>query len=145
MRHVCRFVLLAALAVGGCQTATDAPTAGGVSALPLNYRQIIVEEVRKSFFDPYSVRDTAISQPIAGQAILGPTATVCVRANAKNRMGGYTGVKATAFVFRASQLTTTDQQYAGLLCDNAAYEPFPEIDSAAVAAAPPTRGGNTRR
>lgn len=119
--------LLAGCAGGGTG-ATETPLLDSAS-LPPNYRQIIVSKVKETFFDPYSIRDASISQPIAGRAALGPVATICVRSNAKNRMGGYTGLKATSYTFRAGALTVVDDQYAALTCDKATYEPFPEIDA----------------
>lgn len=118
-------LLLVPLALGGCVTAgAETPLADN---LPGNYRGVISERVRATFFDPYSIRDAAISAPISGVSIYGPVVTVCVRANAKNRMGAYTGLSATAFVFRGGQITATNTDQAEIICGNASYGPFPEI------------------
>lgn len=118
-------VVAAAAIVGACATQSQGPA---VSDLPPNYRAIIQAEVRTNFFDPYSIRDASISQPFAGTSLMGSTQTVCVRANAKNRMGGYTGAKQTGFTFRQGQLTATDNEYGLITCQAALYEPFPEIE-----------------
>jgi hypothetical protein len=126
-----RIGLCAALAVilAGCQTTGQGSQIQVAQQLPPNYRQMIVDNIRSTFFDPYSIRDAMISAPIAGTSLLGPVATVCVMANAKNRMGGYIGSKPTSFVFRDGRLTAQDSDYAGMTCASARYEPFPEIET----------------
>ena len=134
MRHI--WVVAAAAAVlSACQTTTDggpvttASTASAPQAdLPPNYRALIRAAVRDKFFDPYSIRDAAISQPIQGATLVGSHQTICIRANAKNRLGGYTGRRSTAFVFRQGQLVGTDNRYAEGTCRDAQYAPFPEIE-----------------
>jgi hypothetical protein len=122
-------IFACALALVGCnQTTGSGQQASGGDPMPPNYREQVAAEVRKTFFDPYTVRDAQISAPIPGVSFLGAMNSVCVRANAKNRMGGYTGAKDTVFVFRGGVITTADQQYAGMICSTAAYEPFPEIE-----------------
>ena len=72
MRHICVVAATAAV-LSACQTTTDggpvttASTASAPQAdLPPNYRALIRAAVRDKFFDPYSIRDAAISQPIQG-------------------------------------------------------------------------------
>lgn len=121
----------AALTLAGCQTAAEGPPAAAASpqALPPNYRQMILERARAEFFDPYSIRDASISGPIPGTSFLGPVITVCVRANAKNRMGAYIGLKPTSYTFRDGKITVSDSEYAALSCAEAVYQPFPDLDS----------------
>jgi hypothetical protein len=124
--------------MAGCAGTQQVVPTGDVVAvepLPPSYRQVIIAKVKETFFDPYSIRDAGISQPIRGQSALGATATVCVRANAKNRMGGYTGIKASSYTFRAGNLVLVDTDYAAMTCNAAVYEPFPEIDAGAPAPA----------
>jgi hypothetical protein len=126
-------VLAVSAALAGCQTAaqqTPEAVAEATRALPTNYRQMIVDRSKQEFFDPYSIRDVSISAPIPGTSFMGAVVTVCMRANAKNRMGGYTGLQATAFVFREGRITTTaggDHGY--IACEGAIYGPFPEIEA----------------
>jgi hypothetical protein len=129
-------VALAVTTLAACQTASTGPerAAQARASLPPAYRQMIVEKVMADFVDPYSIRDAGISAPIPGTSIMGPVATVCVRANARNRMGGYTGAQPTAYTFRDQKLTVVvDRELAQIACANAVYRPFPEIDSAARA------------
>jgi hypothetical protein len=51
--------------------------------------QVVVQNKRSLFKDPDSVRDAALGQPYRG--LFGST-RVCLRANAKNSFGGYTGI-----------------------------------------------------
>lgn len=136
-------IALLALPLAACQT-TDSggPTAG--TDLPADYRQQILARAKAEFVDPYSVRDASISTvPIAsGTPLTGTTAIICVRANAKNRMGAYTGLQPTSYIFQAGRLTMTDQQYAGLTCGSVAYEPFPELEGGTQ---PPAAAGAPRR
>jgi hypothetical protein len=129
------WAVFALVLLAGCQTSGEgqSPTASA-PPLPTNYRQIVIENVKKTFIDPRSIRDAAISEPIPGNAIMGPVTTVCVRANAKNKMGAYTGVTTTAFIFRGGQLSSTESQYTAGLCAGAPYAPFPEIEGASQAA-----------
>jgi hypothetical protein len=69
---------------------------------------------------------------------------VCVRANAKNRMGAYTGIRSTVFLIRDGRVVesgddtpvaltekgvlTVTPIYIKEHCENAAFEPFPEIE-----------------
>lgn len=60
---------------------------------------------------------------------LGPGWTVCIRANAKNRMGAYIGKQATAFRFRGGELVpSVDGPGIDAYCSDASYAPFPEIE-----------------
>jgi hypothetical protein len=124
-----------ALALAGCAGGQTAPGAAA-APLPLNYREQIAAKVKETFFDPYSIRDAQISAGIPGTSFLGSVTTVCMKANAKNRMGGYTGIQTTAYVFRDGHLTATDAVYSPIVCNSASYGPFPEIDAAAPPAAP---------
>jgi len=133
-------MLACGLALAACnQTTGSGPQAA--APLPSDYREQIIAKVRDTFFDPYSIRDASISQPIAGAAFAGPVSTVCIRANAKNRMGGYIGLKQTSFTFRDGKLTVADSEYAAMTCGQAVYEPFPEIEEGykPAAAAPKIR------
>jgi hypothetical protein len=107
---------------------------------PANYRQILAEHVRKSFFDPHSVRDAGIALPRPGWGFVGSGLSqsyktgwaVCVRANAKNRMGAYTGIKENIYIVENGGVVASGQDLdtaeARAGCEGARYEPFPEIE-----------------
>ncbi|WP_025036107.1 hypothetical protein [Bradyrhizobium sp. DOA9] len=136
-----RWVLLAtcALALAGCQTsgeATPSANAATAGAPPANYRQLAADYVKSSFKDPYSIRDAEIAPPKPGT---GPSLNsdgfttpwvVCLRANAKNSMGAYTGRKVTALALSNEKVVNAwdETQYSRMVCEGVAYTPFPEIE-----------------
>jgi hypothetical protein len=134
------YVLVAcALALAGCQT----DGAGSVAAAsadagppPANYRQVAAAYVKTSFKDPYTIRDAEIAAPKPGR---GPSLNadgfktpwvICVRANAKNAMGAYTGRKVTALAVSGDLVVNSwdEDHYSGMVCEGTAYEPFTEIE-----------------
>lgn len=135
---------------GGAATSvsseSDAPPIAA-SPPPSDYRQKVVARVRRTFFDPYTIRDASISQPLSASGVFdGVTFVphsgwmVCVRANAKNRMGAYIGLKETPVLFKEDAVADLD--LSPHHCAKAVYEPFPEIEEgyrAPVAAARPRR------
>lgn len=132
-----RVVLVAAAAalVGACNQTTGQSAATASEPAPANYRDQVTARVKRSFVDPYSIRDAAISRPFVQSAAFdGVTPIphsgwmVCIKANAKNRMGGYTGLTETGYMFKAGMIVDTD--FKGHFCAAAAatYEPFPEIE-----------------
>ncbi len=124
-------VLFSALLLSAC-TSEQTPLTTPKTPPPANYKQKIIENVRQSFFDPYSIRDASISKPFAVNRIgHGEVWFVCVRANAKNRMGAYTGIKPTAYWFQNGQMklaSAAAPEYDEFNCAHAQYEPFPEIE-----------------
>lgn len=132
-----QLLLLAAcaLALAGCQT-DGAAVAAQAGPAPANYRQLAAEHVRTSFKDPYTIRDAEIAAPKPGS---GPSLNadgfktpwvICMRANAKNALGAYTGRKVTAIAVSDARVVNAwdDVQAAGYICQGVAYEPFPEIE-----------------
>lgn len=124
--------------LAGCSSATMSPTSADAGPPPANYREAVKASARETFFDPYSVRDASISQPLYASTIFDGMSMVprkgwivCVRANAKNRMGAYTGMQETVFLFSGSTvaLTLSGPSYAGQIADPAVYQPFPELEA----------------
>lgn len=133
-----KLLMISALALGGCQTDGGAPTASNAppAAPPANYRQLAAAYVKSSFKDPYSIRDAEIAAPKMGS---GPSLNsdgfktpwvVCIRANAKNAMGAYTGRKFTAIAMNETSVTNAwdAPEATGYLCNGLPYQPFPEIE-----------------
>jgi hypothetical protein len=123
-------ILLLAFVLTGCSATASAPPPSAEPAPSQEIiRQAIRSHVRASFFDPYSIRDAQIS-PATWQGALqlgsGEGWTVCLRANAKNRLGGYTGLRDTAMTIRGGKVVASldDAQY---FCRDAAYAPFPDL------------------
>lgn len=84
--------------------------------------------MRQVFIDPYSVRDAMIAAPKNGGSGLYPGWVVCVRANAKNRLGAYTGQQVTAITIRGGRVVQTIEETGWMFCQGVEYEPFPELE-----------------
>lgn len=134
------FAVISSLFLVGCQTAASDTTpaqSASSSGPPQNYRQFAIDHVKKTFFDPYSIRDAEISAPklAAGPSLnsngFNTPWVVCIRANAKNRMGAYTGRKVTAIALSDSGVVNSwdETQYSQTVCGDASYERFPEIEA----------------
>lgn len=131
---------MAALALSACSTTTATPTSADAGAPPVNYRQAVIDNVRSTFVDPYSIRDASISQPLYASAVFDGNSLiprngwiVCVRANAKNRMGGYIGQQLSVMLFNGESvvLSIGGPGFQGQVeeeCNPAVYAPFPEIE-----------------
>jgi hypothetical protein len=130
-------MLVAAVALAalyGCTAGATVPPANAEPP-PSDYRAAVLHEAKATFFDPYSVRDARISTPRwlsswnLGQ---GSGWTVCLRANAKNRMGAYIGVTDTVYLFRGGRIISSTSGEPGIgvpyYCGDAAYTPFPELE-----------------
>ena len=133
--------LLASVGVAGCQTAADlrsAPagsTASGLEALPSNYRQIIVQEIKSSSDYGRGIREPEISNPDMGWGGLingGRVPSVCVRYKTQGAaMFGY-GNMARAFYFPNGRLAAENGNVTApgwyiMACGNRVFSPFPEI------------------
>lgn len=139
---ICSKLCVAAAAAGavavilsGCAAT---PNETNVGPYPTAYRELAREYLRKSLFDPYSVRDAQIATPKMGQILIEGTLrheagwTVCVRANSKNRMGAYTGIKDTALLIRDGRVLGSESDPTHYTvrndCADAKYESFSELE-----------------
>jgi hypothetical protein len=137
------FVVIGALAcLAGCSATTMAPSIEAKAGLPpANYREAAVAYAKANFFDPYSVRDASISQPLYAAAVFDGVSmvprkgwVVCLRGNAKNRMGGYAGLADTVLLFQGETIVLgldggpVAEQVSGH-CLTAVYSPLPELES----------------
>jgi hypothetical protein len=119
MRTVWGLIIAASLCAGCASQQTAATPPISVQEA----RALVLAERTRTWKDPDSIRDAMISAPYQ---CLGWTACVCVEANAKNSMGGYTGLKKT--VANISGRTIVNFRDAGFTdrCDP--MEPFPELN-----------------
>ncbi len=132
---------LGLVVLAGCNTTVQPPAQA--SPPPANYRATVAAEVANAFFDPYSIRDAEISQPVYKTGIFDGTNlvpyqgwAVCVRANAKNRFGAYSGRNFSLFLFNgeAVRMTLAGSEVQGQIdnhCANVQMQPFPEIEQQA--------------
>lgn len=131
MKNLSLIVALCLL-VGGCAVAAHNKKAFE-NQRPATEAEIaaILEAARNFLYDPYSVRDAEISSAVVTMGIdqrLYPN--VCVKANAKNAFGGYTGRKTTMLSFDDSaRIINVQQGYsAEAFCRNTTFRPFQEIE-----------------
>ena len=119
-----RFTLAGVLvfALFGCVT----PDRSQIGPFPSNYKEIIKQTILKSYYDPYSIRSAAISYPQTGHLFFQQGWIVCVEANAKNRLGGYVGLKQTAYLLHNG--TIVGQMQAAPLCQQVSYQPWPALE-----------------
>ncbi|SDJ68062.1 hypothetical protein SAMN05428953_10842 [Mesorhizobium muleiense] len=123
-------VAAAGLALSGCQSAAFGVRTGSVLASQREPSTVevngILNAMREYLYDPYSVRDAEISKVID----LGGTATVCVKANAKNQMGGYIGRKTVMVYMNAigKPFAINQDVYAVSGCNQLTYRRFVEIE-----------------
>ena len=121
------------LALSGCAT----PTAGDIADIkPSDYVEQIRSELANIFVDPASLKDTEISEPFPVNTVFdGITPiprsgwAVCLKTNAKNRLGGYTGKHPVLFLFESGKLSMTLDQGGGWNqvsqhCDRGRYRPI---------------------
>jgi hypothetical protein len=101
-----------------------------VGQVPPDYKQIIVAAVRKHFYDPFSIRDAKVSSIFKGfNAMAYPRWSVCIEANAKSRVGGYTGLDFHLIQFLDGKLVLFTENWAQTWqCKDRDYTPFPDIN-----------------
>ena len=95
------FLLLGVVALGGCVSTQIERSAMPVTS---SVRATIVNHVRDTWKDPYSIRDAEISKAFEPQGYKGARYAVCIRANSKNSYGGYTGRQISCFLFEKGML-----------------------------------------
>lgn len=129
-------VIVAVGALAGCSGANQAIVGQPKEPAPVEYRALTLAAAKATYFDPYSIRDAQISEPQwLGSWNIGEASgwVVCVRANAKNRMGAYIGIQDTAFMFRGGKMTgnlTDLPAGGGYYCGSAVFSAFTELEGA---------------
>ncbi len=129
-----RIILIAAgaLLVAGCTVTnptTPEVTAAAIGAAPTNYVDQIIADVKTSYFDPYSIRSAERTAPFPTEHVTaGHYWVVCVRANARNRMGGYVGIKTEAYGFR-NGVFVEKSGHPETYCQGRQFIPFPELEA----------------
>ena len=86
----------------------------------------IVRDARDFLLDPYTVRDAEISNVAT---FSDGTQGVCVRANAKNAMGGYTGRQSMAINIRNGVLSGHTMNNQLCARPDVKWYPFPELEA----------------
>ena len=153
-----RLRLLAAWTAGALLAIPLADCAGNgharsderANVYPDNYKTELLGFLHTYINDPTQIRDAAIAEPVLrpvsgnpdrGNSPLdklsrsfergtGPQVRyiVCVRFNAKDRDGRYTGPKQGMAIFTGGRFERFNEQRQGP-CDQADYKPFPELEA----------------
>jgi hypothetical protein len=94
---------------------------------PHDYKASLKAYVAQSFYDPYSLRSIGVTELVPGRfGVLGSGWIVCLQANAKNRMGGYTGLQRTSYLFQGDNIVMSGE-YANA-CEGVPFFPWPEME-----------------
>lgn len=118
----CASLTLVAITLAGCQTDQEA-----ANLPPPDARAMILSHKGDLWKDPDSIKNASISAPWKGN--FGSMWLVCVRANARNAFGGYTGEKDMGIgIYPDGSKPTIFMADAGNYCENRAHSPFPELD-----------------
>lgn len=108
----------------GCASSGSAPSAP--PSIP-TVKEWILQSKSRIFIDPDSARDGMIGQPyVSFTGLVG----VCIGANSRNRLGGFTGYRYSVLKFSQSGQFALAQEpniYDASSCQEAAMTPFPEI------------------
>lgn len=140
------------LVAGAAATLSLAACTGRISEAdagprPVNYRATLRQYIVETFFDPYSMMDVAVSEPVPGTVMLHNGWIVCFQANAKNRFGAYSGLQRSSYLFQGENLTV-DPDGQALACNGVPLQPWPGMRLASlepVPAAPPSPPDPNRR
>jgi hypothetical protein len=121
-------IAVAGLVLSGCVTQEQVDKVMASQRSPTAAEKAaIVNASRDYFFDPYSIRDAEISDVVRlnDQGL----EAVCVKANAKNRMGAYTGRTATSVRLIKGKPTSTLENAPACSMPQMRYRPFPELEN----------------
>lgn len=120
------FAMIVTVMLAGCQTDSAAPVA---SVTPPDARAAVLANKGRLWKDPDSIKNASITAPRRHDpGLIAAMWHVCVRANAKNAFGGYTGEKDMLLGMyddgRPPSILMAD---AAGPCDFP-HEPFPELE-----------------
>lgn len=95
---------------------------------PRNWKAEMLQQLQQLILDPTSIRDATVSPPALRFMGVAHRYVACLRFNAKNSYGGYTGINTYAAVFVRGTLSGLDTDFSGA-CRGASYTAFPEISA----------------
>lgn len=138
-RPLLRFVVVVALVIGLGACAVPDPDINFRSdqapqVFPANYRSDILSFMRTYLNNPSQVRDAAVTEPTQRSIGGRQRYVTCLRYNARDSAGRYTGASDRLAVFfegRFDQLIERAAEH----CSGAAYMPFPELERLGATAA----------
>lgn len=93
-------------------------------------RALAIEHIKTTFFDPFSIRSAEIAPASHEVPDFYKDRAVCLRVNAKNRMGAYAGRQMSVFFVRAGRLYVPGiAAHPPDHCSGARWQPFPEAEA----------------
>lgn len=130
-------VLAICLLAGACTAPPASFDKELAGPAPTNYKATIAAYIKRTYFDPYSLRDVKISTPSQGRVTITqgvlriPVSDqqgwfVCVELNAKNRMGGYVGLTDKGFLLRNETIIDDDVECPADTLTT--LQPWPELE-----------------
>jgi hypothetical protein len=119
-----------AVALAGCSTYSFKKDTGPPpepNVMPTNTRTKLAEFLQGQLNDPSAVREAFITEPRLMSFGAESRYAVCVRYNAKDGYGQYTGVRENIAIYFHGNLTQYVPAAPGQ-CTGAPYVPFPELE-----------------
>ncbi|WP_415717715.1 hypothetical protein [Roseibium sp.] len=121
------FVAIAGM-LAGCQTAAELQAAiDQAKPVPASIQSDIANAARDYLVDPYSVRDAEISYMQLNKH--SGLHWLCVKANSKNRMGGYAGRQAVEITVRDGKLFNYLVNSPACKNSSLRWRPFPKLEA----------------
>lgn len=129
-------VLAGVLAVGGCASDDLGPSPAELRArweaqnvYPQTYKADLLAFLRTYLNDPRHIRSAGVTQPALMDVGPGKRYVACVRYDARNANGQYSGVKVGAATYVSGKLDrfTDAAPSVKAMCKDAVFAPFPEL------------------
>ena len=96
---------------------------------PSDHKDIVRDYIKKQYFDPYSLRDVKISNVTSGHLGYTQGWVLCLECNAKNRMGGYSGLRRDLLLINDGQVVKTQENSRSCDSDVFTMTPWPEMEN----------------
>jgi hypothetical protein len=129
-------LLAGTLALGGCASDDLGPSPAELRArweaqnvYPQTYKDDLLDFLRTYLNDPSHIRDAGVAPPALMDVGPGKRYVACVRYNARDNQGHYSGVKVGAATYVSGKLDQFIDHGPQLktMCKDAAFAPFPEL------------------
>lgn len=120
--------MVSVVVVAGCQSAEEVQLSlEGAKPAPASVKAQIVRDARDFLVDPYSIRDAEISY----MQLNTPSGVhwLCVKANAKNQMGGYVGRQSIEVDVKNGVLVGNVPHSAACNLPTLRWQSFPELEA----------------
>lgn len=121
-------ILVIGLPLSGCVTVDKDRMYANQTAPSTELKRKIVQSAIDNVYDPYSIRSAEISNVMTPIEAPG-WQFVCVKANAKNRLGGYVGRRTMSLRVRNGTIVGSLDNAPGCLDPRVKYRPFPELEN----------------